>query len=101
MKIPPFMLTQEVTIEAHQGETAYGQSFAEPRTVKCRVESRKRVAVGAQGSDVTVAATLYLDPSEDVPVESKVTLDGRSMTVIDSRTHYDLTQGQYLEVMCA
>jgi hypothetical protein len=100
MKIPPFMLTQEVIVEAHQGQTAYGKSFAAARTVRCRVESRKRVAVGPQGADVTVAATLFCDPDEDIPVESKVTVDGKAMTVIDSRTHHDLTQGQYLEVMC-
>lgn len=95
------MLAQTVEVEAYQGSGAYGPSYADPATKRCRVESRKRVAVSAQGNDVTIEATLFFDPDEVIPEESKVVLDDKAMKVISSRTHYDLTEGQYLEVMCA
>ena len=101
MKIPPFLLTDEVTIEAYQGEGTYGTSFAGAETVRCRRESRKRVAVGPQGADVNVQATLFLDPGIEVPVESRATLDGQTYSVISSRLHTDLTGGQYREVELA
>lgn len=101
MRIPPFMLAQSVEVEVYQGAGAYGPSYAPATTKKCRVESRKRVAVTAQGNDVTIEATLFFDPDEVIPEESKVVLDGKAMKVVSSRTHYDLIEGQYLEVMCA
>lgn len=101
MKIPPFLLTQRVSVRNYIGETAYGQTWGDPREVKVRVESRKRVAVGAQGADVNVQATVFCLPDEDIPVESIVTLEGRDLKAISSRVHYDLAGGQYREVELA
>lgn len=99
MKIPPFLRTKTVQVKNAQAEGAYGTTHAASRDVKVYVEYKQRVLVSSQGADVTSEAILHCDPSEDIPLESLVTVDGHEMRVLRVARPEDLAGVQEVQVM--
>jgi len=85
MKIPAFFLVDQVTIEAYQGQTAVGPSYAAPVTVKCKINEGRRLVRDAQGRQVISEAQLLLPLATVIPAESRVTLNGRTTTVLSTK----------------
>ncbi|MFJ9645012.1 hypothetical protein [Streptomyces sp. NPDC101206] len=74
-----------MTIEAYQGETAYGPLYAAPVAARAFVEERTRTVRDRQGEEVVTSTTVHLLPSQACPPESRVTLpSGRTASVITS-----------------
>ncbi|MFI6279654.1 hypothetical protein [Streptomyces sp. NPDC050988] len=88
MLIPGFLLQHEVTVEAWEGESPYGPTYAAPVVVRCFLEEKTRMVRNPAGEEVTSSSTFYALPTETCPAKSRVTLpSGRVTTVIASYRH--------------
>ena len=85
------LFTQTVSVETLTGQGAYGDVFADPRTVQCFVQDRTKWTRDAQGEEVVSTSTIYapIGASPDTPPTagqftpgSRVTLAGRTAYVI-------------------
>lgn len=77
------MQRHEVTVEAYQGDGAYGPVYAAPATVRCFVDDKRRLVRTAEGDEAVSETTLYVgDLTADIPPESRVTVNGRTTTVL-------------------
>ena len=85
MKVPNFLLGNTVSVEDSLGVTSFGPKFAAARTVRCRVEYRKRLIKTAEGADIISEASVITSPDESLPLGARVTIDGRKMHVVDIR----------------
>lgn len=83
MNLPAFLLRHTVTVEAYQGDSAYGPRYAAPVTVRCFVEEQTRAVRNHEGEEVISSSTFYAPLATVCPAESRVTLPtGRVTTVI-------------------
>lgn len=83
-RIPRWLLRHTVTVEAYQGDSAYGPVYGPPAAVRCFVEDGAKLIRNDQGHEVVSTARLYarLDTTT-APAQSRVTLpSGRTATVI-------------------
>lgn len=88
MKLPGWLQRHEVTVEAYQGDGAYGAVYAAPVTVRCMVDDRRRLVRTAEGDEAVSETTLYVgDLTADIPPESRVTVNGRTTTVLGVSRH--------------
>lgn len=104
MKLPGFLLTHEVTIEAYEGDSAYGPRYADPVAVRCFLEQRTRTVRNREGQEVVSSGTFYarLDEAQDAcPAESRITLPDGSTTLVIAALPHDgggLPTPDHLEV---
>ena len=82
--IPVWMLRHTATIEVYQGETPSGPVYGLPTVVKCLADDKRRLVRDDKGTEVISESTIYCLPSEQAPAESRVTVNGRTSTVIVS-----------------
>lgn len=104
MLVPRSLLRQEATVEPYDGETATGPVWGEPFTLPCRFEGKRRtirrVNAGADaGNDVISTGSVTIRPDRDIPVLSRVTVDGRRYEVFDVLVGEGLTRPAYLELL--
>lgn len=67
-------MQHEVVVEGLEGEGATGKSFSPARRVRAYVEDRDRIVRVAGGTEERSATSVWLDPENDVPVGSMVTV---------------------------
>lgn len=82
MRLPSYMLQDEVTLERYAGAGAYGDTFSASETVKAHVDATRRVVVAQDGQQAISEATVYTRPMTEPEVESKVTWNGREYRVV-------------------
>lgn len=80
-------LSQPATVEDYLGSGAYGATFGPPREISCWIEEGRKVVRDNDGNEVLSDTTLICSPDVDVPVESKVSVGGRTSFVIATATH--------------
>lgn len=84
-------LKHTVTVEAYEGDSAYGPRYAAPVAVRCFLEQKTRTVRNREGQEVVSSGTFYarLDEAQAVcPAESRITLpDGTTTTVIAALPH--------------
>lgn len=84
-------LKHTVSVEAYEGDSAYGPRYAEAVDVRCFLEQKIRTVRNKEGQEVVSSGTFYarLDEAQDVcPAESRITLpDGTQTTVIAALPH--------------
>lgn len=96
------MFGHEVTVQAYSGPGAAGPVYAAPVTVRCRVNSGRRLARSPGQDEVSDQTTVYLPHSTVCPVGSRLTLpDGRTVTVVQAhpRSGGSLPTPAHLEVV--
>ena len=67
-------MRHQVTIAAHMGAGANGDTWAAPVTVRAHVEDKNTVVINGVGQEVPSTAQAWLDPDVSAPPLSKVTL---------------------------
>lgn len=87
MKLPRFLLRETATIAVYEGDTGVGPSYADAVTVRCFREDKRRMVRDATGTEVTSETTIYCPPGTTVTPESRVTVGGRTTTVITVADH--------------
>lgn len=80
--IPGFLLRHTVTVEPYVGQGAYGEVYGPAVTVRCFVDDRRRLVRNSEGDEVVSESRLMCRLTEDIPPESRVTLNGRVTTVL-------------------
>jgi len=104
VKVPGWLLRHSVTVEAYEGDSAYGPRYAAPVAVRCFLDQKIRTVRGQTGEEVVSSGTFYarLDEAQAIcPAESRITLpDGSTTTVIAAlpRNSNGLPTPDHLEV---
>lgn len=102
MKAPAIAFPSTVTVEAYQGDTAYGPTYAPGATHRGQAQGRRRQVTTADGRDVIARATIILRGAVDVPADSKVTVDGTTYRAVETVEHRTpLGRQTATEVICA
>lgn len=84
-KLPAWLLTHTVTVEAYEGDSAYEPQYAAPVTVRCLLEQKIRTVRNREGQEVVSSGTFYarLDEAQAIcPAESRITLPDGSTTLV-------------------
>ena len=89
------LFQQTVSLRRLEGQGAFGPEYGDPETVACRIDSRRRIVIDAEGEERVSDTTLFMPAEVDVPEGSRVTVDGAERTVISvhpvrgrSHTHH-------------
>lgn len=80
--IPGYLRTHTITVEPYQGGGAYGPIFGAAVTVECRVEDKVQLVRSSVGEEVVSSTTVYCDVDVVTPAGSRVTVKGRTTTVL-------------------
>ena len=82
--LPRSLCKDSIAVEAYSGSGAYGPIYAGPVTVLGKVSYTRQLVRNADGEEVVSEVTAYVHPDDAAPFvpESRVTIDGRSTTVI-------------------
>ncbi|NUK07465.1 hypothetical protein HRW18_05435 [Streptomyces lunaelactis] len=78
-------LKHTVTVEAYEGDAAYGPRYALPVAVRCFLEQKTRTVRDKTGQEVVSSGTFYarLDEAQAIcPAESRITLPDGSTTLV-------------------
>lgn len=89
MDLPAWMTPDEVQVEAYDGAGVAGPVFAAPVTSRARYEDGSRLYRDAAGARRHATATVWLplDAADDLPVESRITRNGRTYVVVAATRH--------------
>lgn len=106
MKPPPFLLIDRVEVETFRGQTSIGTRLDGKQGVNCSVEWRRRIVVtrvGADREEIISEATLWAsaDEAEKLTLQSRVTVDGKVMRIVEVTTHNGLTGPEQVEAVLA
>lgn len=102
MKVPPFMLTDTITVETYSGSGARGPMYETAASVKARVEYRRKVLESPTGDDVIAEARVLADAADEAKLSpgSRVTLPGgHKGQVLDRRVPTDLAGPVLVEAL--
>ena len=83
MRIPSYMLKQNVSVTPYTGSGAYGDKYGAAYTLRCRIEPRNQLVRASDGSETVASAKMYCFPDAEISVQDIVTWNGREFDVID------------------
>lgn len=92
-------MTDTVEIRDSLGPTGLGNKAGAVRSVRARVQKKRRRARTAAGVDVTSDATVYLPMSETFSMDAKFVVDGREREIMEVRVHRNLATDSHQEVL--
>lgn len=82
MRLPGWLLRQEVTVHAYLGEGVNGPVYAAAVRTAAFVDDGHRLVRGAEGDVVTATTTVFLPADVHVTPESRVEVAGRTATAV-------------------
>lgn len=93
MRIPSFLLTEDITFESYSGYDAYGPNYGDSLTVKAHVEPSSARIVNQNGDEVISSLFLVLPHTATVSVLDKFTYGSLTYETIkvDSLKHLGKT----------
>lgn len=81
---------ETVTVERYQGQSANGDIFEDPVEVEAEVQHERTWTRNADGDMVVSNTQLKVSPDiDEIPTQSKVTIDGEENRVINTRKPKD------------
>lgn len=80
--IPRFLLQHRAIIEPYLGTSALGPQYGPPVTVRCFAVDKRKLVRGADQDQVISSTQVFCRPGVVAPVHSRVTVNGKSATVI-------------------
>ena len=96
------MLKDTVTVETYEGEGAYGPVYADPVTVSCDVQMKRRLVKTTDGVESVDLPVLTVHP-DDVPAftpQARLTIAERASTVLSVAPMTFRGQMSHAEVSC-
>lgn len=104
-EIPDGFLVHEAEIQKYTGTGARGDIFAAPVTIRCIIDSKRRLVRSLDGKEVVSEATV-ITRREHLPLcvpRSKIKLGGRDTVIIlaADRTDGGMGAWQHLEIATA
>ena len=106
MSLAALLRGDTVSVTSYGGETAYGPGYGPAVDVTCRVEYGRKLVRNTAGDEVVSESTIYVLPTlpdgtkavDVFAVESLVTHEGRTATVIGAAPHRGMGDTVYVEV---
>ncbi|MEC3977902.1 hypothetical protein [Amycolatopsis sp. H20-H5] len=80
--LPALFLRHTATIEPFEGAGPAGPLFGTPVLVRCFADDQRRMIRGDNGTEVVSNTTLYCPLMTVAPPESRVTVNGRAVSVL-------------------
>jgi hypothetical protein len=80
--IPGWLLRHTATVEPFIGEGPFGPAYGAAVAVRCFADDKQRLVRDKEGSEVVSQTTLYMPLDTTCPAGSRVTVNGRTTTVI-------------------
>lgn len=80
--IPRFLLQHRAIIEPYLGTSAKGPQYGTPVTVRGFAVEKRKLVRGADQDQVISSTQFFCRPGVVAPVHSRVTVNGKSATVI-------------------
>lgn len=82
-QVPGFLLRHTVTVEAYQGSSSKGDTYAAAEPVRCLIDESTKQVTTPGGQEVTSGSNYITRSTHRPPPNSRVTLpDGRISKVI-------------------
>lgn len=110
MKIRRSQLKDTVSVETHSGEGAYGPVYETDgsgnpvvHTIRWNYDGTRRLVRGANGEEVVSEGTgqAHPDDAAQFTPESRLTIDGRTSTVLAVNPQTIRGQMHHLKVVCS
>lgn len=101
LKIPNYLMQQEIKIENYAGNSAYGAIYSDPIIESGRFEPTTSKVTDYKGSEVVASGRLYLYPYVQIKAQSKVTIDDQIYEAIKVTPLIAFKNAVYIEVMLA
>lgn len=81
--IPEFLLTHTLQVEPLLGRYSHGPQYGPPVTHRCFLDDGTTLQLNLEGVEVVSSARVYLQLTAEIPLDSRVTVNGQLRTVID------------------
>ena len=85
--LPTTLLTHRMTVELYLGASATGPIYGPPVVVPCFVEPGRQSQRAPGERTPTGTATIYTQLGEQITPESRVTVEGRQVEVVEVIRH--------------
>ena len=94
---PNFLFIHSVTLRRFLGAAIDGNSYADPETIRCRVElMQKKVKVqgttGGANQEVIASGTIYMPAGSRLEPQSMIQCGSRAFSVLSVEPVWDLTE---------
>lgn len=99
MKIPKWMLDQEIEYRPYSGSGAYGPVYENTVTTKARVEYSRTKTIDDDGNEVVSDTKLYIRPDETLNPSAKVIHYSNTYQVTELNRHHGLSEDSYIEAV--
>lgn len=99
MRIPKWMLDQEIQYQPYSGSGAYGPVYEDTVTTQARVEYTRTKTMDDEGNEVVSGTKLYTGPDETLNPSAKVFHDGNTYEVTDINRHHGLGNDTHIEAV--
>ncbi|MEV6413848.1 hypothetical protein [Kribbella sp. NPDC051718] len=86
MTLPARLRTHTIQVEPYQGTGARGPVFGTAVPVTCRVEEKVQLVRSDTGEEAVSSSMVFCDLDVVIPVESRVTVNGRVTSVLTVAT---------------
>lgn len=86
MSLPARLRTHTISVEPYIGSGARGPQFGAAVDVTCRVEEKVQLVRANTGVEAVSSSQVYCDLEENIPAESRVTVNGRVTTALSVAT---------------
>jgi hypothetical protein len=99
--LPEFLMTHTIQVEPLVGRFSHGPKYGNPVTYKCFVDDGTSLVLSREGVEVVSTAKVYLQLTADVPLDSRVTVNGEHRSILDvkRRDGKGLSTPDHLEVI--
>jgi len=103
VKIRRSLLKDTVSVETWKGEGAYGPLYEDLVTVRWNYDGKRRLVRGANGEEVVSEGTgqAHPDDAAQFTPESRLTIDGRSSTVLTASPQSVRGHVHHVKVACS
>jgi hypothetical protein len=82
VSLPARLRTHTISVEPYEGTGSHGPIFGTAVSVTCRVEEKVQLVRANTGEEAVSSTTVFCDSDVVIPVESRVTVNGRSTSVL-------------------
>ncbi|MHB9054249.1 MAG: hypothetical protein ACYC5F_09755 [Thermoleophilia bacterium] len=97
--IPSTLLNTDAVLEPFEGDASLDGVYGEKVQIKGRFDGKRRLVKRADGSEIISSGTLLVRPDLDVPMKSRITIDGRAYSVEEVLPAKALNHIHHLELL--
>ena len=97
--IPSAVLTTDARLERYEGQSSLKPVYGQPVDIKGRFDGKRRLVKTADGKEIICSGTMLVRPDLDVPMHSRITIEGRPYLVAEVLPAKELRQVNHLELL--